>query len=492
MKIILISTQKMKTSHPPLGIAYLAAVLKENGYNNIQFIDNNTIQDDKEIERLIRKSQPDMVGITIMTMQLHEAEKIAGIIKKIEKSITIIAGGPHPTIMPEETLENKNIDIAVIGEGEYTFPELVKSLENKKPIGNINGICYKLDGKLKRTKPREPILNIDELPHPARDLLPMEYYLSNIPQYPLIMPVTHICAIRGCPFNCSFCQPTVRKLFGNKVRYRSPENVVDEMEYVAAKYKLGSINIDGDTLTANKKWIISLCDNIKERKLDIPWYIGTRVNTVTKEILQKMKDSGCYFIQFGVESGSQRILDEIMQKGITLKQTKDCFKWCHKVGILTNANIMIGSPTETRHDIFLTYKLLKELEPEYISAYITNPLPGTYLYDIAKSKKLLKTEDISQLERHGKGTMKRELDDDELEKYIKLFWGLAEQQKIRNILDFYKKKHILKCSLKRDASILKSNPLSFFKNMIRKPITVLALIKYNLIQKHKTITLLEN
>ena len=492
MKIILISMQKMKTSHPPLGIAYMASVLEKNGYNDIQIIDNNVIGNDKELEHIIKKSKPDIVGITVMTMYLHETERVANIIKNIDTNITVVVGGPHPTIMPEEILKDKNIDIAIIGEGEYTFLELVKSFETKKPFNEINGICYKLNSKTKRTKPRNQISNLDELPYPTRDLLPMEYYSSNMPQYPMIMPVTHICAVRGCPFNCSFCQPTVKKLFGVKARYRNPEKVVDEMEYVTEKYKLGSVNIDGDTLTANKEWINSFCDIIKERNLDILWYISTRVNTVTKKMLQKMKDSGCYFIQFGVESGSQRILDDIMHKGITVKETKDCFRWCREVGIMTNANIMIGSPTETRYDIFLTYKLLKKIEPDYISTYVTNPLPGTYLYEIAKSKNWLKTDDISKLERHGMDTMERELSTDELEKYMKLFWCLAEQQKIKNSLGFHSKKYIIKCSLKRDISILRTNPIYFFKNILQKPITVLALIKYNLFQKHKTIKLLES
>lgn len=485
MKITLISPTTMVSCSPPLGIAYVAAVLRKNGYN-VNIIDGNIIKNENEMKSLIRKNKPDVVGITMMTQSVPESEKIAKIVKELNQNTTIIVGGPHPTIMPKEILKNKNIDIAAIGEGEYTFLELIRSIENKKPVNKVKGIYYKINRKIKKTIPRKPIENLDELPFPARDLLPMEYYLSNIPQYPFIVPVTHLTVVRGCPFNCSFCQPTGKKLFGTKVRYRSPDNVIDEMEFLIEKYKLRSINLNGDTLTADKKWIYSFCDKLKKRKIDIKWNLGTRVNTVTRDMLKKMGSVGCYFIQFGVESGSQRILDDVMHKGITVKQTKDCFKWCNEAGIIGSANIMIGSPSETRYDIYLTYKLLKEIDPGFISAYITNPIPGTHLYSIAKSKKWVNTNDFSKLNRHGKGTMKRELEDAEIEKYIKLFWALYEQKLIKNTLQIHKNGHFAKYSFKREASLLKQNPLYFTKNTILKPMTAIALIKYYIF-KHPQI-----
>lgn len=492
MKTTLISLFKSDASSAPLGIAYIAAVLKENGYDEVSIIDNNSMKNETEIETRIRKDMPDIVGVSIMTADLHTAEKIVYLIKKINKNIVIIAGGPHPTIMPEETLKNKNIDIVVVGEGEYTFVELVKSLENKKPLDDVKGIYYKVNKKIKKTVARPPIENLDKLPFPARDLLPMKYYLSNIPPYPMIMPMTQVIVVRGCPFNCSFCQSTGRKLFGSKVRFRSPDNVLDEIEYLIKKYRLGSIHLSGDTLTADKKWVYSFCDKLKERNLNINWNISTRVNMISREMLKKMAEAGCYFIQFGVESGSQRILDEILNKGIKVEQTKDCFKWCHEAGIIASANVMIGSPSETRSEILSTYELLKEIDPGFISTSITNPLPGTYLYDIAKSKNLIKTNDLAKFGRHSKGTMKREISDDEIERYIKLFWVLYEEKLIKNTLQLNKKKHFIKYSYKREASILKCNPGYFLKNLIQKPMTLMALIKYHILEYSETMKLIRN
>ena len=231
---------------------------------------------------------------------------------------------------------------------------------------------------------------------------------------------------------------------------------------------------------------------IKERNLDFKWNNGTRVNTVTRDMIKKMSEAGCYFMQFGVESGSQRILDEVMNKGITIKETEDCFKWCRESGIITGANIMLGSPTETRYDLYLTYKLLKKIEPDFISTYITNPLPGTYLYDYAKSKKLIKTSDLTKLQRHTTGTMKRKIDDEELDKYTKLLWYISAKRQTKNIISPFKENKIIKHNLNREISILKSNSTLFLKNLIRKPITLLAMRKYELLELNKTVKTLMN
>ncbi len=492
MKITLISPKTMVSCSPPLGLAYIAAVLRENDYKDVNIIDLNVINNENKLEKIIEKKNPDIVGITFMTANIKEAENIASLVKKHNKDTTVITGGVHPSIMPQETLKNKNIDIVAIGEGEYTFLDIVNSIDKKKPLNKVKGIYYKNNGIIKKTEPRKYIENLDELPYPARDLLPMNYYLSNIPEYPMIMPVTQLCVIRGCPFNCSFCQPTSKKMFGTKVRSRHPENILDEIEYLIKKYKLGAVNLNADTLTANKKWIYTFCDTIKERNLDFNWNNGTRVNTVTRDIIKKMSEAGCYFTQFGVESGSQRILDKIMNKGITIKQTKNAFKWCHEFGIITGANIMIGSPTETRYDLYLTYKLLKQIKPDIISAYVTNPLPGTYLYDYAKSKNLIKTNDLTKLQRHSTGTMKREIDDEDIEKYTKLLWYLSVKRQTKNILSPFKKNKILKHSLKREINLLKTNPTHFMKNLIRKPVTSLAIRKYELLEHNKTVKMLMN
>lgn len=408
-------------SHPPLGIGYIASVLRENDID-VKIIDYSLIKDDKQLENKIGRYNADLIGISSMSPTYSTAKKMAEISKEIDNTVKVVVGGPHSSVMPEHALSDENIDIAVIGEGEYTMLDLVKSIDENKSLESIRGIYYKTSSGIKKTERREPIQNLDELPLPARDLLEMDYYLSNVVEFPILYPETNLIAVRGCPFNCSYCQPTARKIFGAKMRYRSPENVVDEMELITKEYKPSSINIGGDTLTMDKKWFYALCDEIKERGIDTPWYIGTRVDRVDKEMLQYMSAAGGYFIIFGVESGSQRILDEIMNKRITIEQIKNAFKWCKEANIFARANLMIGSPSETKEDILMTNDLIKEMRPDTTTISVTNPIPGTKLYDYAVEKGLLKVQDITRINRHAMGTMRRELSDEEVKGYVKLLW----------------------------------------------------------------------
>ena len=222
--------------------------------------------------------------------------------------------------MPESLLNET--DYIVEGEGEVTICELLHSLEGKMDIENVKGIWYKKNGVLKRTPQRPFIQNLDDLPFPARQLLPKEY---------MNFGHTTISASRGCPFNCSFCQPTLRKLFGPVVRFRSPKNVVDEMEYLKTTFKIKHVKFQDDTFTARKQWVTEVCSEILKRKLKIRWDCNARVNTIDKELLTKMKEAGCTKVEFGVESGSQEILNSL-NKGTTIKQIEDAFRYVKKLG----------------------------------------------------------------------------------------------------------------------------------------------------------------
>lgn len=490
MKILLINAMNRlskTTQRPPLGLGYIASVLIERGFDNVDVIDYNTTENDEQANELIRKSSADVVGISFMTMSLDIGIKVAKMVKENNRDTVVIVGGPHSTVMPEETLKDENIDIVVVGEGEYIFLDLVKSIDSNNDLSNVKGIFYKTKDGIKKTESSEFISNLDELPFPAMDLLPMDYYLSLIPQYPVIPPDLHIICIRGCPFNCQYCQPTARKLFGRKTRYRSPKNIVDEMEAIIKKYKVNTITLTGDTFTARKKWVHEFCREIKQRGVNIPLVIGTRVDCLDKETIKRLKDIGVYFIQFGVESGSPRILEDIMDKRITIEQVKKTFKLCNDAGIITSANFMFGSPTETKKDILMSYNLLKEIDADYVASFITNPIPGTYLYDFAKEKNLILTDDFSKISRHSIGTMKRELSDETIEKYLKLFWYETYKNRTINILRPWRKPHLWKYSLKRDFAKLKISPSDFIKDVLIRPITVLAIIKYHLFQKRKVL-----
>lgn len=431
-EIVLISSWSSAHSAPPLGIAYLAAVLRKHGMP-CQLVDY-ALSDYKEIKMKLKEFNPKIVGISLMSNNFNEAKKIAEIAKEIN-DCTVIVGGAHPTIMPVETLKEKCFDIAVIGEGEATFLDLVKTIKDNKDLSEVKGIYYKTkDNKITRTEPREFIQDLDSIPWPARDLLEMREYMKTHEEAPILFPHSTVVAARGCPFNCFFCQPTARNMFGRKARIRSPKEVAKEMGFVFEKYKLNSVTVTGDTLTFDKEWVYDFCNEIKKQKLKVNWVAGTRIDTVDLEMLKAMKEAGCYYVVFGVESGSQRILSEIMDKKITVEQIKKSFKDCKKAKMLARANLMIGSPTETKADIQDTIRLIDDIRPDYITTCPTNPLAGTYLYDHALEKKLLRVKDITKIDRRTENALKRELTDKEIRDYIKYFWYLMRRQNLVDML----------------------------------------------------------
>ncbi|MDI6903111.1 MAG: radical SAM protein [Methanocellales archaeon] len=470
MKVSLISSWKTYSSHPPLGIAYIAAVLREHDIN-VDVIDFESVNSTKDIERELRRSNPTILGISAMSPTYDQAREIAYIAKSCIPDVTVMMGGPHPTIMPENVLSDENVDIAVIGEGDYTVLDVVNACRNNGTgLRSVKGIYFKENGNIRKTDNRGYIQDLDVLPFPARDLLPMDQYLSRTMPFPMPFPETNLIAVRGCPFNCSYCQPTSKMMFGKKIRYRSPENVVAEMEHLKKRYKVKYQWVGGDTLTVNRKWVNSFCNLLIERDLDIEWIAGTRVDTVDKEMLKLMKKSGCIFITFGVESGSQRILDEIMNKRITIKQVRDAFRSCNEEGIAAMANFMIGSPTETKEDLEMSLELMKEILPDSIATYITNPLPGTHLYDYAMEKCLITTTDLSRIDRHAVGTLKREhLTDKKIDDFIdqmnKEFSQLRASYFYKPKL-VIKKKHFYQLLLKRMIGLFCHKPFEASKELI--------------------------
>lgn len=464
---------------PSLGLGYIAAVLRENDVD-VGIIDINLPRHRKNLRNLICKYDPDIIGISAMTPSYAKAQELAKISKEVSDA-TVVMGGPHPTVMTEDVLKNKNIDIVVIGEGEYTFLDIVQSSESGSSLSEVKGIYYKKQGIIK-TEMRNFIQDLDELPYPARDLFDMKYYLSKVPsQIPRLIPDADIIAMRGCPFRCSYCQPTLKNLFGKKIRTRNSKRVIDEMELLVNKYKVKSIGISGDSLTVNKKWFYEFCDEIKNRGIITSWVISTRVNLVDRELLRRMNESGGFSITFGVESGSQRILDEVMNKGTKIEETKNAFKWCKEAGIFTMANIMIGSPTETKEDVLQTLRLIKEIEPDATSLFVTNPVPGTKLYDYSIEKGLLLEKDVTKIDRHALSTLKRELSDWELEGYLKFIWYTSTLLQLSYVLKPWKYPHYLRYNLRRDLSVMRNKPILFTKTWINRIKIVMVLLKDKLI-----------
>jgi|TARA_B100001971_G_scaffold77821_1_gene71715 radical SAM superfamily enzyme YgiQ (UPF0313 family) len=378
--------KKTNFSFAPLGVIYVATFLKQNGFN-VKFIDaviNNLTN--KEIVDIIIKEKPLILGISSMTCQIVNSIKIAEGIKSLDSNIKIAIGGAHISSTIDEIYKFSSCsDFLIYGEGEYTFNELVKNIkEDECDFYAINGLVFK-DAKNKVTvnPPREPINDLDSLPYPDLSLADIKKYESF---YAKSKPFTGIIASRGCPFSCTFCDAYATH--GRKLRLRSARNIVDEMEHHLNTSGIKQFMIKDSTFTINKKWVQDICNEIISRKMNMFWTCNTRVDMVDKKLLKLMMKAKCYMIQFGIESGSQKVLDK-MRKGITVEQIKDCIKICGKVGMDTTGNFMIGNPGEDEESVRKSIDLAKNLDFDFVSFGVTTPYPNTELYEWALENNLL-------------------------------------------------------------------------------------------------------
>lgn len=366
---------------PPLGLAYIAAVLERLA--KVDIIDANALNlSDEGIINRVKQFKPDLIGFTAVTPTISIVARLA---KKIKENIKvpIVIGGSHASLLPKETLERyKQFDFLVKGEGEFTFFELIKTINDDGDLKKVKGLFYRGDNGITANEPRELIEDLDILPFPARHLLPNDRYRTiESANFNCIM------TMRGCPARCIYCN--VYSLFGNKLRKRSVKNVVDEMEYCYKKFNTKFISFLDDTFTYDKNWVFELCDEIKKRGLKIRWSCLTRVDNVSEDLLKEMKKAGCSKIELGIESGSQRVLD-YMKKGITVEQIKNAFRLAKKVGIPTFGFIILNMPVEDRRSLVETSKLIFEINPDFLQISYATPYPGTYLYSLCKEQGLLK------------------------------------------------------------------------------------------------------
>jgi len=394
MKICLISPpynsavkSVVGVSSPPLGLAYIASVLKQN--HEVKIIDSNILNYAiEDVERRLRSFNPDVVGITSVTPSIYEAYKVAEIAKKVREDCKVILGGPHATFMPRQTMEEcKYIDIIVRGEGEETIKELIKNIEKGTPLNEVKGITFREKNKIIDTEPRPFIKNIDDIPFPSRDLLPIHLYKFNGVKY------TTMLTSRGCPFKCSFCSSS--RLFGGYWRGRSPENVIEEMKIIYEEYGIKNIEFIDDTFTLNQERAEKICNEIIKQGWDISWGASSRVDTLSKKLVEKMKKAGCWIVYLGIESGSQEILNAI-GKGITLEQVKKAVKILKDVGIQVLGSFIIGFIQDTKKTIKETIKFAKNLNLDYAQFSILTPYPGTPIFDYAKKNNMLLTENWSR------------------------------------------------------------------------------------------------
>ncbi|MHA1312686.1 MAG: B12-binding domain-containing radical SAM protein [Candidatus Helarchaeota archaeon] len=394
MKILLINpyhrvsylgNEKMSPILPPMGLAYIAAVLIQNKIA-VKIIDLNLNLPSKiDFIHQIKEEEPDIIGITSSTPVINNAFRLCAEIKAANPETITVLGGPHPTALPKDTVSNENVDVVVVGEGEYTFLDLIRAIEEKKDLSQVEGIVFKKNGEIISNPLRPLIEDLDELPLPAYELLEMDKYYS--PQTKT-GKFANILTSRGCPARCIYCN---KKIFGTKFRARSVNHLLNEIEFLINNYGIREFHILDDLFTANKKRVREFCYQVLKKKLDIKWKCpnGVRVNTVDYELLKLMNQAGCYSISFGVESGNSQILKNI-RKGITLEQSENAIKWAKKAGLFTVAFLMIGNLGENRQTIQDTINFTKKIDPDAAQFSILIPYPGTPIRDIIlKEGKLL-------------------------------------------------------------------------------------------------------
>ena len=371
---------------PPLGPAYIVSYLRQHGIS-ANLVDCTFLTEKKAVQR-VESSEPKIIGIYSMFSMKTSALRMAKLLK--HHCDTLVAGGPLPTLRPEDFLDD--FDIVGVGEGEQTMLELVEAVEDHRSLSKVRGIAYKnREGNpthVECTPQRKSILDLDALPFPDRKEFDNEAYKKHYSSK-FGYTITSIITSRGCPFQCDFCS---RAVFGHAFRTRSAANIVAEMEEVKG---LGYDRIwfSDDCFTLDKKRLLNVCEEIIHRQLDIDWECLSRVDTIDRETALKMKQAGCIRVFFGLESGNDAVL-ALMKKQATVNEARKAVHTTKAVGIQVGAFFIVGYPGETDETVLDTLRFASSLPLDYLSFSVPYPIPGTSLYE--KVHDQIKADDLKQ------------------------------------------------------------------------------------------------
>ncbi|MFZ5800397.1 MAG: B12-binding domain-containing radical SAM protein [Candidatus Omnitrophota bacterium] len=364
-----------------LGLAYIGAYVKRSGHI-VDLIDLRGLSGWEEVQDELKTRASEVVGVYFSTVNFDNAIRCCKIAK--EQKMTVVSGGPHASIDPQGLIETGAVDYVITGEGEISFCELLNDLQAGRHPEKI------IAGKV--------IENLDELPFPDRELYDLNRVLNPRRNFPFLDNGLIMLTSRGCPYNCRFCQPLGRRMFGAGARFRSVANVVEEFKFLVNKHKVKYLSFQDDTFTLRKDWVLELCARIKAEKLQVQWSAQSRVNTFDEELAQAMTSAGCVCLFFGFESGSQRMLD-FLSKGINADDALKVARLCKKYGIVILADYMSGIPTETEEDLRATLEQIRLVRPELLSVTYFTPVPGCELYEYCKSNNLIKIKTFEDFER---------------------------------------------------------------------------------------------
>jgi len=408
-------TRKDKVLPFPVYLAYTAAILEKQGFD-VKIID--AVASDLTVEEVAQRAEGfDIVFIETTTPSIDYDLQCAESIKKSNPKIVVSLIGPHASVFNTKIMEDHDfIDYVIIGEFEETIADLVEKLDKRENINKIKGITYREGGIIKQNPHRDYIRDLDSLPFPARHLFDMKKYDSHLYKSPSFLMISS----RGCPYQCTYCLwPQV--MYGHSFRVRSARNVVDEMEFLVKKFGAKEICFDDDTFTIGKERVINICKEIRKRDLKIEWSCFGRVG-LDEETLKELKMAGCEHIRYGVESGSQELLNRC-KKNTSIEEIKKTFELTKKVGIRDYGTFMFGLPGETWKTVEQTINLAIELDPYAVQFSLVIPFPGTEYYYEVKKKNLLKATSWKEFDGGAKSVIEtEELTREDLEKAMALAW----------------------------------------------------------------------
>lgn len=366
--------QRIMKPYPPLGLLYISAWLSKHGIENSVF--DTTFRSMEELVSTIQGNPPEIVGIYVNLMTKPTVLKIMASVRQMERAPKIILGGPEVTHSAERFLR-AGADAIVIGEGEQTFLELVRTILSGSTIKNsIAGIAFLDNGQFVHTPEREKMRDLDELPLPSRDKIDLIQYLS-------AWKKTHgknaisVSTMRGCPYTCKWCS---RAVYGLSYRRRSPENVVSELKSIADQFNPDSIWFVDDVFTISHKWLKQFQVALQESNIRIAYECITRADRMNEEVIQILKDTGCFRVWIGAESGSQKVID-LMDRRVDVNQVREMIRLARRYGIEAGTFIMLGYPGETEDDIEETIRHLKQSNPDHFTITLAYPIRGTELFE---------------------------------------------------------------------------------------------------------------
>ncbi len=374
---------KFRPKLPPFGIAYLIAVLGKMGIHSILHDDNLRKYSDDELRLLFRKyrGQVKAVGLTSITATIQQIPRVAKISKEELPNTPVIVGGPHARLLPEDIINMHDVDVVFASEAEMTIQSYAKSID----LSKIPGIYYKSNGKIVRSDHAQVIQDLDKIPFPAYESFNIaEYYGTKgiVKRHPASFIITS----RGCPYNCTYCSSkALNPTQGKMVRFRSPENVLEEIDYITKDHGVREVFFSDDMFTAKKSHLYEICEGLIKRKVDLIWTCQTHVNHITEDALRMMKRAGCHQICLGIEAGDPEI-QKVINKNLNLAKVKTVVRMIQKVGIDVRASFMMGNQYETPKTLQRTIDYAKSIKPDFAAFRIATPFPGTYLRQWASEK----------------------------------------------------------------------------------------------------------